>query len=263
MPDWSYHTLFFPVLRRLRGDLARDLTLKAVGTLAALPGGPGVIAAFGHLDPPPGVSATLAGLQLRSPLGISCELDPRLLGTAGLARFGVGFIEVGPVTLAPTAETRGPRLSADGRSVVLDRVPAEMGLQPACERLRRLGRVAVPLVVRISAPADAPEQLATLIAALEHRAAAFVLDVRGMPLETLQHVLAARPNTERPLLLGLAADAPTHTVDALVRAGLLARVDGWVVSGGVRQAEGGVHTAGGSRLIGPPAAHATEDTVRL
>jgi dihydroorotate dehydrogenase len=255
MPDWSYHTLFYPLLGRLRGHVARDLTLQAVGALAALPGGPGLIATFGHMDPPAGLAASLAGLALRSPLGIAGELDPRLLGTAGLARFGVGFIEVGPVTVSPAAETHGPRLSADGQSVVLDRLPASIGLHATCARLQSLGRlVCVPLVVRI-AP-DTPEQLATLMGALEEPAAAFVLDVQSMPLETQQRMFAARPKTRRPLLVGLAADAPTDVVRSVVRLGLAAGVDGWVVSGGVRQADG-------SRIIGPVARERTVATLHV
>jgi dihydroorotate dehydrogenase len=133
-----------------------------------------------------------------------------------------------------------------------DRFPASIGLQATCARLQRLGCVGVPLVVRISP--DGPQQFATLIGALEEHAAAFVLDVRSMPLETQQHLLAARPKTRQPLLLGLAADAPTDVVCCLVSLGLAAGVDGWVVSGGLHQADG-------SRVIGPVACECSEATV--
>ena len=38
MPDWSYHPLFKPLLFRLPEERARDLTLGALGGLAALLG---------------------------------------------------------------------------------------------------------------------------------------------------------------------------------------------------------------------------------
>ena len=59
-----------------------------------------------------------------------------------------------------------------------------------------------------------------------------------------------------PLLLGLAADALTDVVRAVVSLGLAAQVDGWVISGGLRQPDG-------SRMIGPVAIERTEATVHL
>src|SRR5437763_17073363 len=70
VPDWSYRTLLRPALFTLSPEQARDLTLGAMATLAALPGGGLLIEAFGDLAPPPALSTVLAGVPVRSPIGI-------------------------------------------------------------------------------------------------------------------------------------------------------------------------------------------------
>jgi dihydroorotate dehydrogenase len=254
VPDWSYHTLFTPALRRLPGHQARDATLGLIGALARLPGGAALIAAFGHMHPPPGASAELLGLQLPSPIGISGELDPWLIGTAGLARLGVGFIEIGPVTVDGVSECVSPRLSADGHSLVLADAPIGPGLDATRRRLGELGGLPVPFVVRVSAlpessPSAALEQLTRLIGGLSPWAAAFVLETRW----SIEHLAAAeiqsqlstvRRLVDRPLLLALAPDVPRGRLSALIAGGVTAGFDGWVISGGLRGAPG-------LRCVGP------------
>ena len=53
MPDWSYHTIFKPLLFRLNGPEARDLTLHAIGGLSRIPGGTFVIRTMGHMEMSP------------------------------------------------------------------------------------------------------------------------------------------------------------------------------------------------------------------
>ena len=50
MPDWSYQTLFRPVLFRLPARLSRALTLKSIGLLSRLPSGSFVIRTLGHME---------------------------------------------------------------------------------------------------------------------------------------------------------------------------------------------------------------------
>ena len=101
MPDWSYQTVLKPLLFALPPRTARDFSLGLMGTLARLPLGSAVIDFLGHLRPPKTLGRRHLGLTFPSPVGLGSGLDPEGRGTAALERFGVGFIEVGPITLRP------------------------------------------------------------------------------------------------------------------------------------------------------------------
>ncbi len=250
MPDWSYHTLFLPVLRRLPGARARDLTLAAVGSLASLPAGGALFHVFGHMAPPPGAGVAVLGLNLKSRVGLSGEVDPRLLGTRALAQFGVGLLEIGPVTVDPMPEGMGPRLGSDGRSIVLDAAPASPGLAVVQRRLASLGDVRVPLLVRIAPRgSDVPQETQQLINALDTSAAAFVLDARWC--HAVPHLEVVRAMTQRPLLLALPPDAD-H--EALVAGACAASFDGFVISGGMGRE--------GVLVVGPADSRAVKQWVR-
>lgn len=151
MPDWSYQTLFRPALFRLPAQVARDWTLAIMGGLAALPLGGKVIDLMGHMRPPAGLQRRAFGLRFPSPVGLGAGLDPRATGARALERFGFGFLELGPVSAQPTLETRrmeeqqalwyapGYGLSADGLE----------------QRLKRLGRLRLPVGVRLNEPTPA------------------------------------------------------------------------------------------------------------
>jgi dihydroorotate dehydrogenase len=106
MPDWSYHTILRPLLFRLPAEQARDVTLGAMGRLAAAPGGRQIIEWLGHMRPPPGIARTLGGLYVPGPVGLGPDLDPHAVAPAALAQFGFGFLEVGPITLEPVEASR-------------------------------------------------------------------------------------------------------------------------------------------------------------
>ena len=97
MPDWSYRTVFRPLLFRLPLATARDLCLGFMGQLARLPLGCFVIDFLGHMRPDPRLRTNWPRLTLAGPVVLGPHLDPQLLAPRALARFGVGMIEIGPV----------------------------------------------------------------------------------------------------------------------------------------------------------------------
>ncbi|MEZ6050506.1 MAG: hypothetical protein R3C02_03820 [Planctomycetaceae bacterium] len=78
MPDWSYLTVFQPVLFRLPFETARRIALGSLGRLASLPGGTTVIDLMGHMAPDERLQTNLAGHTLSSPLMLGCRVDPEL-----------------------------------------------------------------------------------------------------------------------------------------------------------------------------------------
>ncbi|HLN65273.1 MAG TPA: hypothetical protein VK464_27445, partial [Symbiobacteriaceae bacterium] len=85
MPDWSYQTVFRPLLFRFGAPRARDLTLGTMGALSRLPLGPQLIELLGHMAPPPGLDVDLQGLRFPTPVGLDAGLDPNLLGLQPLS----------------------------------------------------------------------------------------------------------------------------------------------------------------------------------
>ncbi|WP_409343712.1 hypothetical protein [Paenibacillus sp. MBLB4367] len=118
MPDWSYQTLFRPLLFRLPARTARDLTLGAMGALSRFPGGALVIRTLGHAELPSILGTEIAGIPLRSPVGLSGGLDVHGTGRKALSQFGIGYVEIGPVTAKPITDDR-PIIRDDAREELL------------------------------------------------------------------------------------------------------------------------------------------------
>ena len=121
MPDWSYQTILRPLLFQLPPAAARDLSLRAMGTLARSPLGPLVIDFLGHMRPDPRLGRRRMGLAFPGAVGLGAGIDSAGVATPALARFGFGFLELGPVTARALAAGRG-RASARARG---DRGPRD------------------------------------------------------------------------------------------------------------------------------------------
>lgn len=176
MPDWSYRTLFRPLLFRLPARTARDLALEAMGTLARLPGGPSIIDFLGHMRPDPKLRRRVGRLEVSSPVGLGPYLDVHARALAALGRFGVGFIEVGPVVVgertSPDAVDRDDahqafRFPGGAPSIDVEVLHRQLIAQP---------NPAIPLIVRL-APVDdvedAREAIRSVVERLRPFAAAF------------------------------------------------------------------------------------------
>ena len=101
MPDWSYRTVFRPLLSLLPWPTARAIAFGFLGGLNRQPGGGAVIDFLGHLRPDARLSRRFVeGVPLRSSLGLSPALDLDAVAIGALARFGFGFIELGPLILS-------------------------------------------------------------------------------------------------------------------------------------------------------------------
>lgn len=154
MPDWSYQTVFRPLLFRLPARTARRLTLAAFGAIGRLPGGAFLIKTLGHQEASPLLDTGWSP----TPVGLSGLIDPAGAARQGLARLGFGFVEVGPVTPLPI-ESAEP-IGLDARREIL-RFPEpyeNSGLQETVRRLSRPGH-RLPQYVRIAPmPGSAPDE---------------------------------------------------------------------------------------------------------
>jgi dihydroorotate dehydrogenase len=270
VPDWSYQPLFRPLLFRLPAEPARDLTLFAMGQLAALPLGPALIDLLGHMQPPEGIQRTVCGITLPSAVGLGAGLDAHTVALGALARFGFGWLEVGPVTALPVRPTDRVERRVGQQALWYPDVPANDGLSALVQRLARIGPLPIPVGFRLAhqpgaSAADATVERCQLIEQLAHHARFFTLetrwgvaDGRWTPAEWTEHLAAVLDavrvlSPARAVLLCLAPDLDSELVDRILTPAVALGLQGVVVSGGVQAPPSG-------RLVGAPS---REQSLRL
>lgn len=213
MPDWSYRTLFRPVLFALPERFARDLALGTIGTLARTPLGPQTIDFLGHMRAPPELSREVLGRRFDSPIGIAAELDPSGYALAGLARFGVGFVEIGPLTLAPPATSKVQR-DDQQQTIVVDRSYTHVHVDLALPRLAAI-KNRVPAIVRLTADDFAREIALRLVAARDIDLAAVALHCDEATFDQAMSAVDVLPPS-LPLLVAITADCDVSAALRLV-----------------------------------------------
>ena len=263
MPDWSYRTVLRPLLFLLSPDGARNLSLSTIGVLGRSRLGSAVIDFLGHMRPDTRLETRMLGRMFPTAVGLGAGLDPNAVATQGLARFGFGFLELGPVTLEPIAApgsiTRDPEREAITRP---DPAP-NLGLAALVRRLASTGRPSLPLLVRLAVTPAATSDEATsdvrrMIVQLAPYIDVFVLDtlrvaaaagwddavVRSHFQAVVQIVRESGP------ALGLSICVPPELDDSvcrrLVALGREAGISGVVV-------DGSVPGDAGRRVLGAPA----------
>ncbi|KRF01772.1 hypothetical protein ASG89_25785 [Paenibacillus sp. Soil766] len=229
MPDWSYHTLFKPLLFRLSGRRARDLTLHAIGGLSRMPGGTFVIRTMGHMEMSPLLASELAGVPVACPVGLSGGLDPHGTAHKALAQFGLGFIELGPVTVRAVQSHASITRMAEEEAIVYSDGYENDGADAFAARLRKGTGHRLPHFVRLrpmpgSSPREALSEQRELLTKLAPYAAGFTLDglAEGWPsdmalaylAEVRQLAQAAAPG--KPVLVYVPQQLPEGELQAVM-----------------------------------------------
>jgi dihydroorotate dehydrogenase len=272
MPDWFYRTVSQPVLFRLPARTARDLALGFMGTLARLPLGPAVIDFMGHMRADPRLGRSFRGISFPTPVGLGPGLDGAAVALPALARFGFGFLEVGPVTVDGSPGGMPLSRHPDQQAIWLPDPPESLSLSAVLPRLTEASRLGLPLIVRLGYPpgatADqAAAQCAQLIRELAPHVQLFTLSSLRPALadgwsaaEWAAHLrtfldAAQTASPPRPVLLGVPADADLEKAEPLIDTALAAGVGGLLI-------DGSVWTEAGGRLIGRPAREPALERVR-
>lgn len=271
MPDWSYHPFFRPLLFCLPPALARDLTLSSIGLLASLPLGKTFFEFLGHMRVPASIERSVLGLNFPGPVGLGAGMDIHLRGTPALARFGLGFVELGPVTLEPVSTTLPlERRSREG-SLAYPDVPVNDGLAVVTRNLARIAPLSIPLGICLAYQpgvnaASAAAERCQLLEQLVRYASFFTLDTRDElatgawslsewrdHLAAIMQALHALP-APVPLLVCLAADTPASVVEQVLTPAVELGISGVVVGCGVKEAPQ-------RRIIGAPIRQQSIDLV--
>jgi hypothetical protein len=256
MPDWFYRTVSRPILFALPAQTARGLALGLMGTLARLPLGGAVIDFLGHMRADERLKRTVLGVEFPSAVGIGPGLDAEAVALPALARFGVGFLEVGPVSVAGDAGARPLVRRSAQEAIWRPDPPACLSLSAAQSALAEV-RNRLPLIIRLRPGGTSADQARVEAAHLAEKLAGHLLALDGLDgwgwgVEAWrEHVRAAQAD-----LVVVPADLPEDDLGEYVAAAVEAGVRGVVIDGSVR--------ADGGRVYGlPAAALAREQTRRI
>ena len=154
MPDWFYRTVSQPILFRLPAPRARDFALGFIGRLARLPLGPFLIDFLGHMRADPRLRRSLLDTDFPTAVGLGPWLDTRLVATEALSRFGVGFIEVGPVSVEGSPSDESVRRIVDQQGLWIGPDAGSISLAELNRRLSKAVGLKVPLIVRLGHGSD-------------------------------------------------------------------------------------------------------------
>lgn len=256
MPDWFYRTVSKPILFSLAAPRARDFALGFMGTLSRLPLGPYLIDFLGHMRADPRLRQSFLDTTFPTSIGLGPWLDTNAVAVRALARFGVGFIEVGPVTLERNVAARPIRRVVDREAFWIDDDPDSIALVDCNRRLQDVSDLAVPVIVRLKCPAD--KSLAEIEQESRHLIRELAAAVRLVSLEIpdrawgidewtgfLRELLVEAQNTQRSLLFVIRADDDFEQISPLIDVALREGVSGVLVDGSVRATPDG-------RLVGLP-----------
>ncbi len=263
MPDWFYRTVSQPALFRLPAKTGRDLALGFMGSLSRFPMGLAVIDFLGHMRPDARLRRTFLGIDFPATVGLGPWLDGRVVALPALARFGFGFLEVGPVTVAGGTSRPALERRLNQEAIWLSEPPESISLATAIPRLAELGRARLPIMVRMGVtPGSTAAQAA---AECQHLIRELAAHTQLLSLSTLRGALADRWSVDewkehlnavfevaqttaprRPLLLCTPLDAAGIEAESLLDAALGAGASGFLVDGLVRGESNGW-------LIGLPA----------
>jgi dihydroorotate dehydrogenase len=103
MPDWTYQTVFQPVLKRLPFPVAQNMVFRSMGLLGRTVVGRAVIRVMGHATPAAGVKVSSGNRTFPGPCGLGCGVDLSAQAVSATSLFGFGLIEVGPVSVRESA----------------------------------------------------------------------------------------------------------------------------------------------------------------
>jgi dihydroorotate dehydrogenase len=259
MPDWFYRTVSRPLLFQLSTTRARDLALGFIGTLARLPLGTAVIDFLGHMRADDRLRQSFQGVTFPTPVGLGPGLDNHAVALPALARFGIGFIEVGPLPVEPPGEAPASQRRVEQQALWVPGPGPGPALPMLGPRLRELSPSGIPLILRLgcragTSPQEAAQQCCQLVKELAAHAHLFSLATLHLALSAnwsvsqwTDHLHTILPSA-RPVLLCVPADLDLDRARPFLDAALEAGGVGLLVDGSIRDEQ---NPAG--RLLGRPA----------
>jgi dihydroorotate dehydrogenase len=255
MPDWTYQTLFKPLLFTLPPDRARALTMGALDALSRLPLGTRVIRFMGHMDPPPHISQRRMNIDFSGPVGLSAALTAEGKGLQAASHFGLGFAELGMVSTSGPAEPRQVMRIVDKQTLTYTSRHELMTMDQCLYILRDQGPLSIPIAVRLKISVDREiEQsiadLRLLLEALHEHADFFILDFGDFLHWTRQaweDIHAAVSQYAKPFLTAIPADLSEPQLNTVTEDLMAIPCHGVVIDDSLLQSDGTFHVGPASK----------------
>lgn len=247
MPDWSYQTMFRPLLFLMPPERARSITLQSIGTLAKIPGGSFIIEWMGHMEPPSQLSKTIGPVTFPTPVGLGAGLDPECIAIQALSKFGFGFLELGPVSKQPIDSRGAVHRDIAAMNIHYSSPLENNGIYALERRLEGASGIQIPIGVRLACRPEASlreatEELQELIVRLERFCSFFTIDSRanmGQPEWSHtawgEYFSSLRNKTDMPLLLAIPPSLTEAEALPILTSAKEAGLNGLVVAGGTIQ----------------------------
>jgi dihydroorotate dehydrogenase len=136
-----YRSLFNLALRRLEPERAHELAKRSLRLLTSNPPGRAVVRRLAG-DVAPSLEIRALGLTFASPIGVAAGVDKDATWASELAALGFGFVEVGTVTALAQAGNPKPRIArvVEHRALVNRMGFPNQGADAVAARLARLAR---------------------------------------------------------------------------------------------------------------------------
>jgi dihydroorotate dehydrogenase len=148
MPDWSYHTLFKPVLKKLPPTFSREFIHRGMSFLASTYLGEKLIEFLGHMSPSKNIQKQLFSIPFSAPVGLSGKIDPQLTGLKAFQNLGFGFLEIGPVSIQGSIECEAIHVDVKMEQIWSDS-PQSIKLTTAKEKLASLKKKKTPFLIKV------------------------------------------------------------------------------------------------------------------
>ncbi|MBS4201721.1 dihydroorotate dehydrogenase [Bacillus sp. FJAT-49732] len=148
MPDWSYHTIFKPILHKFSPSFSREFIHRGMSLLSSTLIGEAFIEFLGHMSPSKKLGKQIFGVHINSPVGLSGKIDPQLSGLKAFQNLGFGFLEIGPVSISGSEKKEGLYIDQEQKQIYgFNNV--SMKLSTVKEHLHSLKKKKIPFFIRV------------------------------------------------------------------------------------------------------------------
>lgn len=148
LPDWSYHTIFNPILQKLPPSFSREFIHRGMSMISSAPTGEAFIEFLGHMAPSKKLEKKLFGVHFAAPVGLSGKIDPQLSGLAAFQNLGFSFIEIGPVSIRGSSKKEELHLDQKQKQIT-SLTDYSIKLSAVKEQLNSLKKKKVPFLIMV------------------------------------------------------------------------------------------------------------------
>ncbi|MCR2822306.1 dihydroorotate dehydrogenase [Lederbergia panacisoli] len=200
MPDWSYHTIFKPILHKLPPSFGREFIHRGMSILSSTLIGEALIEFLGHMSPSKKMEKHLFGVKFTSPVGLSGKVDPQLSGLTAFQNLGFGFLEIGPVSINGSGK-KGELFIDQKLEEIHGFSGVPIKLSTIEEKLHSLKKKKMPFFIRVE---GSLQEIKQICGKLHSYSDGFIID--SSAFDTANQYENFKEKLSKPVILGCSSD---------------------------------------------------------